>query len=124
MELNQVTLSAKDLSRSVDFYRTLGLELIVDTPHYARFMCPMGKSSFSLVHEPECTVGGATIYFEHPELDNWYMALIRQGIQFITPPTDKDYLWREAELKDPSGHKIKLYYAGENRLNPPWKVTE
>jgi hypothetical protein len=32
------------------------------------------------------------------------------------------YLWREAVLHDPSGNKIKLYWAGENRLNPPWRV--
>ena len=25
-------------------------------------------------------------------------------------------------LLDPSGNKIKLYWAGENRLNPPWRV--
>lgn len=37
-------------------------------------------------------------------------------------PTDMDYLWREAVLHDPSGNRIKLYWAGENRLNPPWRV--
>lgn len=37
-------------------------------------------------------------------------------------PTNMDYLWREAVLHDPSGNRIKLYWAGENRLNPPWRV--
>jgi hypothetical protein len=35
---------------------------------------------------------------------------------------DRPYLWREAVLRDPSGNRIKLYHAGENRLNPPWRV--
>jgi hypothetical protein len=29
---------------------------------------------------------------------------------------------REAILCDPSGNMIKVYWAGENRLNPPWRV--
>ena len=39
-------------------------------------------------------------------------------------PTDQHWLWREAILHDPSGNKIKLYWAGENRLNPPWRVEK
>jgi hypothetical protein len=33
-----------------------------------------------------------------------------------------DYLWREARLADPDGHELRLYRAGPNRLNPPWKL--
>ena len=32
------------------------------------------------------------------------------------------YLWREARLRDPDGHQIRLYDAGVNRLNPPWRI--
>ena len=38
------------------------------------------------------------------------------------PPTDMSYLWREARLRDPDGHQIRLYDAGVNRLNPPWRI--
>ena len=34
------------------------------------------------------------------------------------------YLWREARLRDPDGHDVRLYFAGENRLNPPWRMKE
>jgi catechol 2,3-dioxygenase-like lactoylglutathione lyase family enzyme len=41
MRLNQVTVPLIDYDASVEFYRTLGLRLIVDSPpHYARFECP------------------------------------------------------------------------------------
>jgi hypothetical protein len=30
----------------------------------------------------------------------------------------------EAIVLDPSGNKIKLYWAEENRLDPPWKVEK
>ena len=61
------------------------------------------------------------IYFEHEALDELYTSLVEKGIRF-EQPTQQRYLWKEAILRDPSGNKIKLYWAGENRVNPPWKV--
>lgn len=122
MNLNQVTLPVKNMDESTVFYRSLGFTQIVDTPHYARFSCPNNEASFSLALEEANFNNGAVIYFEHPELDQWVEALQKKGIQFEQPPTDQPYLWREAVLYDPSGNKIKLYFAGENRLNPPWRV--
>ncbi|ATD00564.1 MULTISPECIES: VOC family protein [Pseudoalteromonas] len=122
MNLNQVTLPVTQMSDAVTFYQTLGFELIVDTPHYARFACPEGESTFSLSLE-ENAVNGATIYFEHAQLDNWVADLQAKGVIFSQLPTVQRYLWREAVLFDPSGNKIKLYWAGENRLNPPWRVS-
>jgi catechol 2,3-dioxygenase-like lactoylglutathione lyase family enzyme len=122
MNLNQVTLPVKNMPEAVDFYLSLGFTLIVDTPHYARFSCPVGQSTFSLALENGAFTNGAIIYFEHEQLEDWVNALVSKGIVFEQMPTDQRYLWREAVLKDPSGNKIKLFWAGENRLNPPWKV--
>lgn len=122
MNLNQVTLPVSNMDKAVAFYQVLGFTLIVDTPHYARFECPMGQSTFSLSLAPEPTMNGAVIYFEHAELDRWVDDLLTKGIEFAQLPTDEAYLWREAILFDPSGNKLKLYWAGENRLNPPWRV--
>ena len=44
------------------------------------------------------------------------------GLEFEIDPIDQSWLWRESYLRDPDGNKICLYYAGENRLNPPWRV--
>lgn len=123
MNLNQVTLPVRNMPEAVDFYVALGFMLIVDTPHYARFSCPEGQSTFSLSLENGSFHNGAIIYFEHEQLDEWVNALVSKGIVFEQMPTDQGYLWREAILKDPSRNKIKLFWAGENRLNPPWKVT-
>ncbi|MDD8057735.1 VOC family protein [Shewanella metallivivens] len=123
MDLNQVTLPVFDMKKAVAFYQVLGFTLIVDTPHYARFECPMGQSTFSLSLAPESTMNGAVIYFEHEKLDTWVDDLLAKDIEFAQLPTDEAYLWREAVLFDPSGNKLKLYWAGENRLNPPWRVN-
>jgi catechol 2,3-dioxygenase-like lactoylglutathione lyase family enzyme len=122
MNLNQVTLPVNDMPQATAFYLKLGFTQIVDTPHYARFECPAGDSTFSLVLDDGEYANGAVIYFEHEKLDEWVSQLKSTGITFYQEPTDQRFLWREAILFDPSGNKIKLYWAGENRLHPPWRV--
>ncbi|MCG7541546.1 VOC family protein [Pseudoalteromonas sp. CO348] len=122
MDLNQVTLPVDNMDAACQFYRTLGFTQIVDTPHYARFECPEGNATFSLSLETPPINNGAVIYFEHEQLDKWVSELEARGIIFEQLPTEQRYLWREAILFDPAGNKIKLYWAGENRLDPPWRV--
>lgn len=122
MKLNQITFPVKDMKAACEFYLKLGFTQIVDTPHYARFETPDQYSTFSLALSDQNYSNGATIYFESDDLDNWVKQLVGKGINFEQMPTDQSYLWREAMLRDPSGNKIKLYHAGENRLNPPWRV--
>ena len=122
MNLNQVTLPVKNMDEAASFYRKLGFTQIVDTPHYARFECPDGGTTFSLSLEEGAYCNGAVIYFEHEQLDEWVSRLKAAGIEFEQDLFDRPYLWREAVLRDPSGNRIKLYRAGENRLNPPWRV--
>jgi len=112
------------MDEATEFYLKLGFIQIVDTPHYARFECPEGSSTFSLSLETGSFLNGVVIYFEHEKLDQWVTSLKSKGIEFYQEPTDQSYLWREAILHDPSGNKIKLYWAGENRLNPPWRVDK
>lgn len=126
MNLNQVTLPSTDLSKSVPFYQKLGLNLIVSAlPHYARFECPEGEATFSLHLVDDIKADGQTmIYFEIDNLDEQVKKLIAKGIDFDEMPNDKRWLWREARLKDPDGNRLILFYAGENRKNPPWKIKE
>jgi len=124
MNLNQVTLPVNDMEKATRFYLTLGFTQIVDSPHYARFECPDGGSTFSLSLVESPFENGSIIYFENENLDQWVDDLKLKGIKFEQEPTDQSYLWREAVLSDPSGNKIKLYWAGEARLNPPWRVEK
>jgi catechol 2,3-dioxygenase-like lactoylglutathione lyase family enzyme len=130
MNLNQVTLTVTDMLVSNDFYKKLGFTQIVDTPHYARFACPNEGASFSLALAPEnsgqqaANSSGTTIYFEEEDLDAWVKLIQSRGIEFDQLPEEQRYLWREAILTDPSGNKIKLYWAGKNRLYPPWRCQQ
>ncbi|WP_431125488.1 VOC family protein [Flagellimonas flava] len=126
MNLNQITVPSLDLSKSVPFYKTLGLKLIVEAfPHYARFECPDGNSTFSIHQTEQLPSGdGIYVYFECEDLDTHVEGLIQKGIEFDSKPTDQRWLWREARLKDPDGNQLILFYGGENRLNPPWRIKK
>lgn len=126
MRLNQVTVPTRDLERSVAFYQTLGLKLIVRNDHYARFELPDGDATLSLelTHDVQGAANGPHVYFECDDLDARVAALKAQGIAFDSDPADQRWLWREAWLTDPAGVKLCLYYAGDNRRNPPWRLRE
>ncbi|WP_438962111.1 VOC family protein [Nonlabens sp.] len=125
MNLNQVTIPSLDLTRSIPFYEKLGLKLIVKSlPYYARFKCPDGNSTFSIHQTDKLPVGdGIYVYFECKYLDDKVEELLSSGIEFTLRPTDQTWLWREARLKDLDGNQIILFHAGENRLNPPWRIN-
>ena len=124
MNLNQVTLPTRDMATSAAFYQTLGLKLIVDSiPRYCRFECPDGDATFSLHEATDFPANsGLWVYFECDDLDARVARLQQEGIVFESEPTDQVWEWREARLKDPDGHQIILFHAGENRKYPAWRV--
>ena len=125
MNLNQVTLPAIDIERSVDFYRRMGFKQIVGSPHYARFECPAGESTFSLHRVAESAVDShVVVYFETPEVDAEVRRLQAAGFEFTQLPQDEPWLWREARLNDPAGNVLCLYWAGDIRKNPPWRLKD
>lgn len=129
MNLNQVTVPSLDLPKSITFYKLLGLHLIVEAlPHYARFSCPEGISTFSVHLVEKLPEGdGIVVYFEVADVDKKVkelqdLRLHGDETSFDLLPTDQSWLWREARLKDHDGNRIILYFAGDNRKNPPWRL--
>lgn len=124
MNLNQITVPSLDLIKSIPFYEKLGLKLIVKSlPNYARFECPNGNSTFSIHRTDKLPQGdGIYVYFECENLDEQVDKIKRKGIEFDQEPTDQSWLWREARLKDVDGNQLILFYGGENRLNPHWRI--
>lgn len=125
MNLNQITVPSLDLTISVPFYQKLGLRLIVDSiPYYARFECSEGNSTFSIHKTESLPKGeGIHIYFECENLDEQIHKLKNNGIVLEQEPIYQVWMWKEARLKDPDGNQIILYFGGEYRVNPPWRVN-
>ncbi len=120
--LNQVTVGSTNYSASVDFYKALGLQQIVDSPSngYARFEVPNGVT-FS-IHASEDIGTSTVVYFESKRLDAWVSELLSEGFAFEQMPQDESWGWREARLLDPSGNIVCLYSASEHRRYPPWRI--
>jgi catechol 2,3-dioxygenase-like lactoylglutathione lyase family enzyme len=129
MNLNQVTIYTARPIETAEFFTKLGLILIVDSlPRYARFECPDGDSTLSIQQAETRPVGSVpdnnvVLYFECDHLDAEVARLKSLGLEFDEDPTDRDWLWRQAYLRDPNGNRICLFHAGDNRKNPPWRVT-
>jgi catechol 2,3-dioxygenase-like lactoylglutathione lyase family enzyme len=124
VRLNHITLAVADVEASARFYARLGLpQIVADYPDYARFVAPAGDTTLSL-HRLERQVpgSGASIHFEVEDVDRAVGELERAGFHFQHAPVDQPYLWREAILLDPDGHRIFIYHAAENRLDPPWRL--
>jgi predicted enzyme related to lactoylglutathione lyase len=124
MNLNQVTVATTDVARAIEFYSKLGLKLIVrNLPSYARFECPEGNSTFSVHLAEQVRPSQTTVYFECTNLDDTIKRLQQLGVCFTSLPSEQPHLWRESYLQDPDGNKLCLFFAGSNRLHPPWRVA-
>lgn len=124
MELNQVTVPCTDYAASVAFYQKLGLRLIVDSPpRYARFESRAGSTLSIHAADSVLESSGITIYFEVDDVDATVRELQGNGLEFDAEPVDQRWLWREAFLSDPAGNVICIFHGGENRRNPPWRVS-
>lgn len=117
------------MASSVLFYQCLGLTLIVDSaPRYVRFEFPAPKNggqpaTLSLHGVDDGWTAGADwplIYFEVEDVARY---LDDCAITPLAPPLLKSYGWVEADILDPSGNRIRIYHAGQNRRFPDWRIT-
>ena len=120
MNFKQVTVSAMSIDKDITFYEKLGLELIVKAEHYARFVVPGNEATFSIHQTEHFQANETVIYFETHDVDRTITELKLKGLEIKQEPVLQTWLWYESYLNDPDGNKICIYYAGVNRLNPPW----
>jgi hypothetical protein len=102
----------------------LGLtQIVADYPDYARLLAPYGDTTLSLHLAPNpASQPSTSIHFEVEDVDRAVEELRQAGFSFVCDPVDQPYLWREAILLDPDRHRVFIYHAGKNRLDPPWRL--
>lgn len=124
MRLSHVTLQVSDIARSRAFYLGLGFKPIVLEDHYCRFLTS-GDATVSIERHEGVINSGVEIGIEFETaaaLDSYVVGLAANTNQFAHPLKDQSWLWREARVRDPDGHTLLLFFAGEAKLDPPWKV--
>ena len=125
MDLNQISLSVRDLQTGIEFLSMLGLRQIVHNPEggYARFELPSGSTTLSIYENPKAIPGDTVLYFEVEDVDQRYRELLAAGVEFEGSPTDQTWRWREAHFFDPTGNRFCIFYAGPDRRFPPWRMV-
>jgi catechol 2,3-dioxygenase-like lactoylglutathione lyase family enzyme len=129
MRLSHITLFVSDIPRSRAFYLALGMPIIVDEPHYCRFIARLdaegGDETLSIERHdgPVAPAAQIGLEFSSPEaLDQYVAGLQARGVQVAEGPVDRSWLWRDARVFDPDRHELMLFFAGKNKLDPPWRV--
>ena len=123
IEFNHAMIYTVELSRALKFYQdALGFEVVDSYPGaYVRLKSPAGATTIALhavnrgqVMDPKTE--GTRLYFEVQDLDVLCKDLERKGVKFDQMPKQMPWGWKHAYLRDPDGHQISLYWAGEARF--------
>jgi catechol 2,3-dioxygenase-like lactoylglutathione lyase family enzyme len=121
IDFNHAMIYTADVSRSLGFYRDrLGFEVIeIYRNAYARLKSGSGTIAIHLT-APDQQVDpareGVRLYFEVQDLEAFCEHLRQQGVEFDQLPKRMPWGWRHAYLRDPDGHEISLYWAGQARF--------
>lgn len=123
LDFNHVLVYVRDVEKSLGFYRDLlGFEAVdVWLPDYARLKSPKGTTTIALHtagkgRRRSPRAEGIRLYFEVRDVDALCARLASKGVRFDQMPKDMEWGWRHAYLRDPDGHEVSLYRAGQKRL--------
>ena len=86
-QIGQISMNARDLPRSVKFYRdSLGMRFLFEVPKMAFFDCAGIRLMLSLPEKPEFDHPGSILYYRVPEIQEAHRALSARGVKFEGEP--------------------------------------
>jgi predicted enzyme related to lactoylglutathione lyase len=120
LSFNHAMVYVENVPRALAFYAgRLGFRLIEEMDGYARLEAPGGRSTLGLHQKPaDGRAPEIRLYFEVDGLGELCDSLAASGTEFVQPPKAMPWGWTHAYMKDPDGHEISLYRAGEGRFRP------
>lgn len=125
LTFNHAMIYAKDVQRSLAFYRDmLGFKSIDEFSHdgillYARLRAPGGDGTIALhLAGPGTSIisDGVRLYFEIRDVEGFCRKLQAKGLYIPQMPRMMPWGWLHVYINDPDGHEISLYWAGEMRM--------
>ncbi len=126
LSFNHAMVYVREVGPALHFYmELLKFRMIEKFEHngvavYARLRSPRGNSTLALhVLEPGQSLPdseGVRLYFEVKNLEAFCKKLEASGVKMLQAPKVMPWGWRHAYLKDPDGHELSLYWAGQKRF--------
>lgn len=107
--LSAVTLACTDMTHSVQFYRSLGFELIYGGGGTQFSSFRAGGGYLNLIASevgPEAFWGRAIFYVS--DVDAFYQQALDVGLEPLTAPADAPWGERYFHLRDPDGHELSF----------------
>ena len=106
--ISALTLAVRDMAKSVQFYRRVGLELSYggETASFTSFR--MGRDSLNLIFDPSVRpVWWGRAVFHVEGVDQLYRQLKERGLE-PDVPSDGDWGERYFHIIDPDGHELSF----------------
>jgi len=106
--ISAVTFAVGDMTRSIEFYRKLGFELVYGSDDAPFSSLKAGEAFVNLVANPgyERRWWGRAI-FRVDHVDEHYRALHARGLT-LEPPRDASWGERFFHVTDPDGHELSF----------------
>jgi uncharacterized glyoxalase superfamily protein PhnB len=109
--INAVTLFTADMGAAVDFYGTLGFQLLTGGPDHAFTTFRAGDSFLNLQldpgHAPINEIWGRVIFWV-ADVDDVYERARTAGYEPSTAPADATWGERYFHIKDRDGHELSF----------------
>ncbi len=108
--ISAVTLTTHDMARSVDFYTSLGFELLDGGVDAAFSSFTIGDGYLNLIARPSDNQwsGWGRLIFHVSDVDALYHKAVELGLLPEAPPRDAEWGERYFHLADPSGHQLSF----------------
>ncbi len=108
--ISAATLAIHDMGRSVEFYTSLGFDLLYGGPDSTFSSFAIGDGYLNLIAQPaerQWSWWGRLI-FHVSNVDAVYQQALRLGLTPEAPPRDAEWGERYFHLTDPDGHELSF----------------
>lgn len=127
-EFNHITVPSKDLEKSIDFYTSLGMQLIEhEAGHHAHFENQEHEVIFTAYYNLKNPDYEVKVYFEVDNLDDLEIRsclLAGQVRENVLKTETANWQGKELHLSDPDGNHVVLYEKLTADVVPPWRKNE
>ncbi|MEE9205761.1 MAG: VOC family protein [Acidimicrobiia bacterium] len=108
--ISAVTLTTHDMARSVDFYTSLGFELLDGGVGATFSSFAIGDGYLNLIARPteQQWSGWGRLIFHVSDVDALYQKAVELGLSPEATPRDAEWGERYFHLADPNGHELSF----------------